>query len=128
MGSRRLSRVRLALHLTFSSDAVSLEIDPKIMRQRFLNLAQEPGPSRNRHAYKGGIPESEVPMAKAAGFLSGQYAAVRNVLEEMESRLGRGWLGHLRTPSPQFEEAENGATEKSAQIVEITGGMAPGMW
>lgn len=31
-------------------------------------------------------------VAVATGFLPGEFAAVRNVLEEMERRLGRDWL------------------------------------
>jgi hypothetical protein len=31
-------------------------------------------------------------IAKAATFLPGEYAAVRNILEELERRFGRGWL------------------------------------
>jgi hypothetical protein len=34
----------------------------------------------------------EEAVAKAAAFMPGEYAAVRNVLEELDRRLGSGWL------------------------------------
>lgn len=54
-------------------------------------------------------------MAKAAGFLPGEYAAVRNVVEETERRLGFGWLRAEREGEVPV-------------VVEVSGGLGAGLW
>ena len=62
--------------------------------------------------------EPELAMAQAAGFLPGEYAAARNVMEEMKRRLGRGWWRGLG----QVEEG------KGPVVVEVSGGLGSGLW
>ena len=57
-------------------------------------------------------------MAQAAGFLPGEYAAVRNVVGEMERRVGKGWWrGDLQRRKGN-----------KPVVVEVSGGLGSGLW
>ena len=64
--------------------------------------------------------EPELALAKAAAFLPGEYAAVRNVLDEMDRRLGRDWKERaIETMEARHDEDQTGpASEKGTMTVE----------
>ena len=70
-----------------------------------------PYSSHIRKKTRNPIPQDENPIAKAAAFLPGEYAAVRNVIREIRQRLPKWTLG-----------------DKDPKVVEFTGGLGPGMW
>lgn len=82
-------------------------------------------------------------VAAASAFLPGEYAAVRNVFEELSRRLGTNWLENAATVARQThlsEEVSDGvrsmeqiATESELEqspprVVEATSGLGPGLW
>ncbi|KAK4684645.1 3-methyl-2-oxobutanoate hydroxymethyltransferase, partial [Tremellales sp. Uapishka_1] len=113
LGSKRVGLVILPPQLVRGIEKQISETNPREIRDAFLSLLPPPGSSapkpsgRERKAQPHSTPE--VALAKAAAFLPGQYAAVRNILVELERRLGMDWMG------------DDG-------IVEFSGGSGPGLW
>lgn len=84
-------------------------------------------------------------VASAAAFLPGEYAAVRNVLEEMDRRLGKDWLDraayaahrtHLAEESTDGVQAMEMTKEFVAEnkerirprVFEASASLGPGLW
>ena len=90
-------------------------VDPGKVRQNYLELRERPHHARNLKRRRP-MPEDEIPVAKAASFLPGEYAAVRNVLEEMSRR-------HIEW------DLDPGRSKGGApRVVEFTGTLGPGLW
>ena len=117
-----------------------LEVDSKMVRQHYIRLHEQslkPPESRK----KPRIIEPEMAVAAAAAFLPGEYAAVRNVLEEMDRRLGRDWLEKAAKESRQThlaQEKEDGIVSMMPgyedegavrhRVREAPSGLGPGLW
>lgn len=100
--------------------------DPRDIRTAFLTLNPSTSPSSRRSSSLSGgrarkaseeeqRQRSSAPaaLAKAAAFLPGEYAAVRNVLREMRVRLGDEWL--------RVDGEEGG-------VLEVSGSLGSGVW
>ena len=74
-------------------------------------MIAQPYTSHIRKKTRNPIPQDENPVAKAAVFLPGEYAAVRNIIREIRQRLPKWTL-----------------SQKDPKVVEFTGGLGPGMW
>lgn len=139
------------------------DVDPNLIRRAFLALRENPQAAdqikittRDRREGKTRM-VPEMMVAKAAAMLPGEYAAVRNVFEEMERRLGKGWIEEAgmraerssrpyrdeqvaaslqRTPSEEAnaKELDQSTTRHAKQssrrisIVESSGTLGPGLW
>jgi len=78
-------------------------------------------------------------VAAASAFLPGEYAAVRNVFEELSRRLGSNWLEKARE-THLSEEVSDGVRsmeqvapeseleQSPPRVVEASGGLGPGLW
>ena len=77
----------LRLHISLIPD-----VDPRYVRRQFLQLREQRVKEPAAKKKKNFDVEPEMAVAVGAAFLPGEYAAARNVLEEMERRLGRDWL------------------------------------
>lgn len=88
--------------------------NPRDIRKSYLALPNVPAPisaAKSEHKNKPyRTPESE--LAKASAILPGEYGAVKNVLEELERRLGRDWLTSV----------------KEGEILEFSSSLGPGLW
>ena len=62
--------------------------------------------------------EPELAVAQAAGFLPGEYAAVRNVLGELGRRMGKDW----------WRLGEDGNLVDKPAVLEVSGGLGSGLW
>ena len=88
------------------------ECDPRAIREAFLS--DLPSSSSYRPflgSRRDPASKEEVEMrtlSRAATDLPAQYGVVRNVVEEVESRLGKGWV--------------------VKGVVEISGALGPGLW
>lgn len=105
--------------------------DPREIREAFLALNPSTSSPRSRslsggRARKASEQEqrqrSSAPsaLAKAAAFLPGEYAAVRNVLREMRVRLGDQRLG--------AEGAMSQGEAGGSGIIEMSGSLGSGVW
>ncbi len=107
----------------------SSEADPHAIRSSYLHLTENfpssPSTRQTSRDHRDGRKraEPEMAVAQAAGFLPGEYAAVRNVVKEMDRRLVRGWwLGE------QVAVGSEGEKGKRPVIVEVSGGLGSGLW
>ncbi|EIW71277.1 hypothetical protein TREMEDRAFT_42713 [Tremella mesenterica DSM 1558] len=102
LGSKRIGSVILPQALI---DGVQREIyagDPRTVRKTFLDLL-ESSPRKSKL-----LPSSETALAKVAAILPGQYAAVRNILNELDKRLESGWM--------------------DGPVIDVSGGSGAGIW
>ena len=76
---------------------------PQDIRQEFLKIRDQP---RERDEKIRNTPETV--LARAAAILSGEYAVVRNVFDEMDKRLGSSW--------------------REGGVVDVSGSLGAGMW
>jgi hypothetical protein len=82
-------------------------------------------------------------VAAASAFLPGEYAAVRNVFEELSRRLGSNWLEKAALKAREThlsEEVSDGVRsmeqvapeseleQSPPRVVEASGGLGPGLW
>ncbi|RSH92152.1 hypothetical protein EHS25_008567 [Saitozyma podzolica] len=108
LGSKRLGLVVLPDQL---AEAVQNEInenDPREVRQAFLSLLT----SSQSRAKKDKLQVTPgLALGRAAALLPGEYAAVRNVIEEMERRLGDDWL-----------------VKAGGGVVEVSSTLGAGLW
>jgi len=85
--SRAIDGGSFMSRVTLTSD-----VDPRYVRRQFLQLREQRAKEPAAKKKKNLDVEPEMAVAVGAAFLPGEYAAARNVLEEMERRLGRDWL------------------------------------
>ncbi|WRT64791.1 3-methyl-2-oxobutanoate hydroxymethyltransferase [Kwoniella shivajii] len=120
LGSKRVGVVVLPDHL---KNGIQRQIDqldnPRTLRQSYLSLPSSSS-RRSREEkvdHRSSRPRKTVEgeLAKAAGILPGEYGVVRNVFEELERRLGKGWL-------------DRSTTAEKKEIVEYSGGLGSGSW
>ncbi|KAK8847388.1 3-methyl-2-oxobutanoate hydroxymethyltransferase [Kwoniella newhampshirensis] len=115
LGSKRLGAVVLPDEMKRGIQRqIDEHEDPRQIRLSYLSLPASSPRARDRdtkHDHRSGKSRKtfEGELAKAAGVLPGQYGVVRNVMEEMERRFGKGWLG-------------------DGEVVEFSGGLGPGIW
>ncbi|WVQ83226.1 3-methyl-2-oxobutanoate hydroxymethyltransferase [Cryptococcus sp. DSM 104549] len=117
LGSKRIGTVTLPEEM---KDAIQWQVsqhgNPRDLRNSYLALPK--GPNANGTKTQGQEKSTKVfktfetELAKTAAILPGEYGAVRNVMGELEQRLGRNWR----------EQAGNG------QVVEFAGGHGAGVW
>ncbi|WWC67921.1 3-methyl-2-oxobutanoate hydroxymethyltransferase [Kwoniella pini CBS 10737] len=121
LGSKRLGVVVLPQVM---KDGIQRQIDqldnPRTLRQSYLDLPATAS-SRQRDEkvdHRSSKPRKtiESELAKAAGILPGEYGVVRNIFEEMNRRLGKGWL-ESAMPAEEVKD-----------IVEFSGGLGAGLW
>jgi len=121
----QLYRERLVLMLARSF----VEANPHVIRSSYLHLTTHfpSNPSQKSalrdHRERRKRAEPEMAMAQAAGFLPGEYAAVRNVVEEMGRRLGGGWWRGEGVDKEGGEEVG-----KAPVVIEVSGGLGAGLW
>lgn len=88
--------------------------NPRDIRKSYLALPNVPTPisatKSERRDKPFRTPEGE--LAKASAILPGEYGAVKNVLEELERRLGREWL----------------TSAKEGEILEFSSSLGSGLW
>ncbi|ORX38824.1 ketopantoate hydroxymethyltransferase-domain-containing protein [Kockovaella imperatae] len=117
MGSKRIGAVALPREMERGIQLMLNSADGFKVRNHYREMVSKPYTSHIRRKTRSSIPEDEMPMAKAAAFLPGEYAAVRNVLEEMTRRNVDWDLDPERDPSKEIPS-----------VVEFTGGLGPGLW
>lgn len=84
------SMVSRAIRSTWDTDPPAS--DPYEIRRSFLQLnptTRTPVRPREDERFRA---TSSASLAKAAAFLPGEYAALRNIMVELRSRLGSDWL------------------------------------
>lgn len=166
LGSKRIGEIVIPPTLDSAIEDAVASVDPHLIRQEYLQRLL-PRTSKSAKARYEGNPDRReekrrekmrVPaelVAQAATQLPRQFAAVRNVVEELERRLGKGWVDRAaesawqarsskaakQAPSAQStstsadESAEETAREEGAAsvpnaagVVEYSAAMAPGLW
>ncbi|OXG74970.1 3-methyl-2-oxobutanoate hydroxymethyltransferase [Cryptococcus neoformans Gb118] len=115
LGSKRLGMVVLPEEMQRGIQRqIDLMDNPRDIRKSYLALPSVPTPisvaksERRDKPYR--TPEGE--LAKASAILPGEYGAVKNVLEELERRLGREWLTSV----------------KEGEILEFSSSLGSGLW
>ncbi|ODN85256.1 3-methyl-2-oxobutanoate hydroxymethyltransferase [Cryptococcus wingfieldii CBS 7118] len=115
LGSKRLGMVVLPEEMRDGIQRqISMLDNPRDLRKSYLSLpdmplpANAPKPNPREKTFR--TPEGE--LAKASAILPGEYSAVKNVLEEMERRLGSAWTKGV----------------KEGEIVEFSPGLGSGLW
>ncbi|WWC86944.1 3-methyl-2-oxobutanoate hydroxymethyltransferase [Kwoniella dendrophila CBS 6074] len=120
LGSKRIGVVVLPEAL---KNGIQRQIDqldnPRTLRRSYLELPSSPsGKIREEKVdHRSSRPRKtiESELAKAAGIMPGEYGVVRNVLEEMDRRLGKEW----------FSKGKQGEIK---EVVEYSGGLGAGLW
>ncbi|WWD00559.1 3-methyl-2-oxobutanoate hydroxymethyltransferase [Kwoniella sp. B9012] len=121
LGSKRIGVVVLPEAL---KNGIQRQIDqldnPRTLRQSYLDLPSSPsGKMRDEKVdHRSSKPRKtiESELAKASAILPGEYGVVINIYEEMDRRLGKGWL----------EKA--GQEGEIKEVVEFSGGLGAGVW
>nr|XP_019047204.1 3-methyl-2-oxobutanoate hydroxymethyltransferase [Kwoniella bestiolae CBS 10118]OCF26134.1 3-methyl-2-oxobutanoate hydroxymethyltransferase [Kwoniella bestiolae CBS 10118] len=121
LGSKRIGVVVLPEAL---KNGIQRQIDlldnPRTLRQSYLDLPSSPSQKTREEKvdHRSSKPRKTVEseLAKAAGILPGEYGVIRNILEEMDRRLGTGWLERVT------QEGE------ITEVVEFSGGLGAGLW
>ncbi|ORY31016.1 ketopantoate hydroxymethyltransferase-domain-containing protein [Naematelia encephala] len=96
IASKRIGQIILPDELGTRITDEIYDLDPHHVRRAYLNIVKTPTPAQPTTLSKmlklPGATKPDALIAKAATFFPGEFAAVRNVIEEMRRRLGQDWL------------------------------------
>ncbi|WVO16516.1 3-methyl-2-oxobutanoate hydroxymethyltransferase [Cryptococcus depauperatus] len=112
LGSKRIGMVVLPEEMQKGiQQQIELLDNPRELRKSYLALPNTFSVAQGKpERREGRSPEMEV--AKASAILPGEYGVVKNVLKELEKRLGREWL----------DDVSKGG------ILEISSSLGSGLW
>ncbi|WVR04628.1 3-methyl-2-oxobutanoate hydroxymethyltransferase [Kwoniella sp. DSM 27419] len=142
LGSKRIGVVVLPEELKNGIQSQINQLDnPRQLRESYMSLPKSSASKGKDHKVDHRSDKRnprrtfESELAKAAGVLPGEYGVVRNIMQEMRTRLGNDWLDRA---ADQAQAARRGEDKQEdtpevgemapVHVVEFTAGLGAGMW